>query len=137
MPNPTSSIKQGICRRSLLKSVPMIAGAIISTNAVAQNFCAGEAHSRSLQISRPSKQRAAMLRLRPVRGPGFMQGCGGSGRRERLVSTLHGEARLGIRLHSREIFSGLQRLLAGLGMEPVPVSMAQRGRASRADECPL
>ena len=40
MPNPTSSIKQGVYRRSFLKSVPMIAGAIISTNAVAQNFFA-------------------------------------------------------------------------------------------------
>lgn len=32
----SSSIKRGIYRRSVLKSVPMIAGAIISTNAVAQ-----------------------------------------------------------------------------------------------------
>ena len=73
-----------------------------------------------------------MLRLRPVRCPGFMQGCGGSGRRERLVSTLRGEARLGLGF-TREIFSGLQRLLAGLGMEPVPVAMAQRGRANRGE----
>ena len=40
MPNPTSSTKEGVCRRSLLKSVPMIAGAIISTNAVAQSLFA-------------------------------------------------------------------------------------------------
>ena len=40
MPNPTSPIKEGICRRSLLKGVPMIAGAIISTNAVAQGLFA-------------------------------------------------------------------------------------------------
>jgi len=33
-------IKKGVCRRSLLKSVPMIAGAILSTNAVAQNLFA-------------------------------------------------------------------------------------------------
>ena len=59
---------------------------------------AGKAHSRGRQISGSSKQWAAMFRLRPVRGPGFMQGRGGSGRRERLVPTLHGEARLGIRL---------------------------------------
>ena len=32
MTNPSSSIEKGVCRRSLLKSVPMIAGAIISTN---------------------------------------------------------------------------------------------------------
>ena len=38
MTNPSSSIKQGICRRSVLKSVPVIAGAIISTNAIAQNL---------------------------------------------------------------------------------------------------
>ena len=37
MTNP--SIK-GVCRRSLLKSVPMIAGAIISTSAVPQNLFA-------------------------------------------------------------------------------------------------
>ena len=36
----TATIKEGICRRSLLKSVPIIAGAIISTNAVAQNLFA-------------------------------------------------------------------------------------------------
>ena len=40
MPNLASSIKEGICRRSVLKSVPMIAGAIISTNALAQNLLA-------------------------------------------------------------------------------------------------
>ena len=40
MTNPSSSIKKGLCRRSLLKSVPMIAGAIISSNAVAQNLFA-------------------------------------------------------------------------------------------------
>jgi hypothetical protein len=45
MINPSSSTKKGVCRRSLLKSVPMIAGAIVSTNAMAQNlFCADEAH---------------------------------------------------------------------------------------------
>ena len=45
MTNPSSSIKEGICRRSVLKSVPMIAGAIISTNAVAQNlFAQAKAH---------------------------------------------------------------------------------------------
>ena len=40
MTNPSSSIEKGVCRRSLLKSVPMIAGAIISTNVVAQNLFA-------------------------------------------------------------------------------------------------
>ena len=40
MTNPSSSINKGVCRRSLLKSVPLIAGAIISTNAVAQNLFA-------------------------------------------------------------------------------------------------
>jgi len=40
MANPSSSTKQGVCRRSLLKSVPMIAGAIISTNAITQNLFA-------------------------------------------------------------------------------------------------
>jgi hypothetical protein len=40
MTNRSSTIKEGIFRRSVLKSVPMIAGAIISTNAVAQNLFA-------------------------------------------------------------------------------------------------
>jgi hypothetical protein len=40
MINPSSSTKKGVCRRSLLKSVPMIAGAIVSTNAMAQNLFA-------------------------------------------------------------------------------------------------
>jgi hypothetical protein len=40
MANPLSSAKQGVCRRSLLKSVPMIAGAIVSTNAITQNLFA-------------------------------------------------------------------------------------------------
>jgi len=37
MTNPSGSTKQEFCRRSLLKSVP---GAIISTNAIAQNLFA-------------------------------------------------------------------------------------------------
>ena len=44
MTNRSSTIKEGICRRSVLKSVPMIAGAIISTNAVAQNLFAQRDH---------------------------------------------------------------------------------------------
>ena len=40
MTNPSCSTKKGFCRRSLLKSVPMIAGAIISTNAMAESLFA-------------------------------------------------------------------------------------------------
>jgi hypothetical protein len=40
MTNPSSSINKGLCRRSLLKSVPVIAGAIISTTAVAESLVA-------------------------------------------------------------------------------------------------
>ena len=40
MANPLNSTKQGVCRRSLLKSVPLIAGAIVSTNAITQNLFA-------------------------------------------------------------------------------------------------
>jgi High potential iron-sulfur protein len=40
MTNPSSSINKGLCRRSLLKSVPVIAGAIISTSAVAESLVA-------------------------------------------------------------------------------------------------
>ena len=53
MPNPTSSMKEGICRRSLLKSVPIIAGAIISTNAVAQNLFAQAKLSIAVGQRRP------------------------------------------------------------------------------------
>ena len=34
MTNPSPSTKQGVCRRSLLKTMPAIAGAIISTSAM-------------------------------------------------------------------------------------------------------
>ena len=40
MTNPSSSPKKGVCRRSVLKSVPVIAGAIISTSAVAPSLFA-------------------------------------------------------------------------------------------------
>ena len=40
MTNPSGSINRGLCRRSLLKSVPVIAGAIISTNAMAESLVA-------------------------------------------------------------------------------------------------
>ena len=77
---------------------------------------ASEAHSRGRQISGPSKQWAAMLRLRPVRGTGFLQGRGGSGRRERLVPTLHAEARLGITLQlARSSRAARYQELMGLG----------------------
>ena len=38
MNNPSSTIKKGVCRRSLLKTVPAIAGAIISTAAMAESL---------------------------------------------------------------------------------------------------
>ena len=53
-------------------------------------FRAGEDHTRGCQISGPSKQRAAMLGMRPVRRACFMQAGGGSGRCERVVPTIHG-----------------------------------------------
>ena len=37
MTNPSNSTKKGICRRSLLKGMPAIAGAIISTKAMTGN----------------------------------------------------------------------------------------------------
>jgi hypothetical protein len=40
MTNPSSSINKGLCRRSLLKSMPVIAGAIISTSAMAESLVA-------------------------------------------------------------------------------------------------
>ena len=40
MTNPSRSAKKGVCRRSLLKSVPMFAGAIVSTSAMGQNLFA-------------------------------------------------------------------------------------------------
>jgi hypothetical protein len=40
MKTSSSSTDKGLCRRSLLKSAPMIAGAVISTNAMAQKLFA-------------------------------------------------------------------------------------------------
>jgi hypothetical protein len=40
MTDPSNSIKKGVCRRSLLKGVPMVAGAIISTTTMAPNLFA-------------------------------------------------------------------------------------------------
>ena len=40
MNNPSTTIKKGVCRRSLLKTVPAIAGAIISTTALAESLFA-------------------------------------------------------------------------------------------------
>jgi hypothetical protein len=40
MTTDPAAIKKGVCRRSVVKTIPMIAGAIISTNAVAQNLFA-------------------------------------------------------------------------------------------------
>ena len=40
MTNPSDSLKKGVCRRSVLKGVPMVAGAIISTSAMTQNLFA-------------------------------------------------------------------------------------------------
>ena len=50
MTNPSGSAKHGFCRRSLLKSVPVMAGAIISTNAIAQNLFA----QRSSRMTSPN-----------------------------------------------------------------------------------
>jgi hypothetical protein len=40
MTNPLGSTSKGVCRRSVLKSVPLIAGAIIATDAAAGNLFA-------------------------------------------------------------------------------------------------
>jgi hypothetical protein len=40
MTNSSNSKKKGVCRRSLLKSVPAIVGGIISTNAMAESLFA-------------------------------------------------------------------------------------------------
>ena len=40
MTNPSRWTKEGVCRRSLLKSVPAIAGAIIATNAMTESLFA-------------------------------------------------------------------------------------------------
>ena len=40
MTNPSISTKTGVCRRSLLKSVPVIAGAVISTTVMAGSLFA-------------------------------------------------------------------------------------------------
>ena len=38
MTNPSCTIKKGVCRRSLLKTIPAIAGAIVSTMATAESL---------------------------------------------------------------------------------------------------
>src|SRR5262245_54089257 len=55
--NPSRSIQNGICRRSLLKSVPVIAGAIISTNALTQNLFAQQklTHEAAKYQDHPNK----------------------------------------------------------------------------------
>jgi hypothetical protein len=40
MTNPSNPVQKRLCRRSLLKSVPVIAGAIISTNAITESLVA-------------------------------------------------------------------------------------------------
>ena len=40
MTNPSGTTKKGVCRRALLKSVPALAGVIISTNAMAESLFA-------------------------------------------------------------------------------------------------
>jgi hypothetical protein len=40
MTNPSGSLTKGVCRRSVLKSVPILAGVIISTSAMTQNLFA-------------------------------------------------------------------------------------------------
>ena len=94
MTNPSSLTKKGVCRRSLLTCVPAIAGAIISTNAMAGSLFAQTklTHEAAKYQDNP-KRRAAMLRLRPVRSPCFMQGGGRSRRCERMVPTLCRQAR--------------------------------------------
>jgi hypothetical protein len=56
MKTPSSSINKGVCRRSLLKSVPMITVAIISANAVAPSLFAQAklTHEASKHQDRPN-----------------------------------------------------------------------------------
>jgi hypothetical protein len=65
MTNPSD---KGVCRRSLLKSVPMIAGAIISTSAVPQNLFAQQklTHEAAKYQDHP-KDGQQWLGLRPIR----------------------------------------------------------------------
>ncbi len=96
MTNPSSSINKGICRRSLLKSVPLIAGAIISTNAVAQNLFAQAKVTHDAAKYQDHPNNGQQCSMRPVRGACFVQGGGGSDRCERVVPTLRRQARLRI-----------------------------------------
>ena len=97
MSTPSSSIKKGVCRRSLLKSVPMIAGAIISTNVVAQSLFAQAklTHEASKYEDHPKDGQQCSNCVQFV-STCFMQGSGGSDRCERMVPTLRRQTRLGI-----------------------------------------
>jgi len=75
----------------------MIAGAIISTNAVAQNLFAQAklAHDAAKYQDHPNNGQQCSNCVQFV-APGFMQGGGGSDRCERVVPTLRRQARLRI-----------------------------------------
>ena len=101
MTNPSSPIKQGICRRSVLKSVPVIAGAIISTNAIAQNLFVQTKLTHEAAKYQDHPKDGQQCELRPVRGACFMRGGRGSDRCERMVPTVYGQARLRISVQGR------------------------------------
>jgi hypothetical protein len=76
MTDPSSSIKK---RRLPPHAVEKRAGTRrchhLDQRRSAESICADEAHPRSRQISGPSKQWAAMLGLRPIRGARFGYGA--------------------------------------------------------------
>lgn len=69
----------------MLKSAPLIAGAIISTNAVAQNLFAQAKLTLEAANIRTIQKMGSNVRAASSFGASFLQGGGGSGRCKRMV----------------------------------------------------
>ncbi len=95
MTNTSSSAKKGVCRRSLLKSVPAIAGALLLTNAMVESLFAQTklTHEAAKYHDNPKDGQQCSGCVQFV-APCFLQGGGGSRRCERMVPTLCRQARL-------------------------------------------
>jgi hypothetical protein len=93
MTDQPGATKDGVCRWSLLKSVPMIAGAIISATTIPDSiFAKTKLSHEASQYAGPTKGRAAMLGLRSIRATVCLQDCRESNQSKRLVPALRRQA---------------------------------------------
>ena len=102
MTNLSSSTKKSVCRRSLLKSVPAIAGAIIATNAMAESLFvqAKLTHEAAKYQDQPKDGQQCSSCVQFV-APASCKVSGGSDKCEWVVPTLHRQARLRIGLNEQ------------------------------------